>query len=150
MRVTQGTFSFLPDLTDEQIEAQIAYSLEHGWSILVEHTDDPHPRNSFWELWGQPLFDLGPEQADVALREVCACREANPHRYVKVSAYDRRLGRQTTALSFIVNRPSEEPGFRLERQEHADRQIRYSLRSYATDRPSGVRYGATNGHTAER
>ena len=27
MRVTQGTFSFLPDLTDEQIEAQIHYAL---------------------------------------------------------------------------------------------------------------------------
>ena len=27
MRITQGTFSFLPDLTDEQIEAQIAYAL---------------------------------------------------------------------------------------------------------------------------
>ena len=27
MRVTQGTFSFLPDLTDEQIDAQIKYSL---------------------------------------------------------------------------------------------------------------------------
>ena len=28
MRVTQGTFSFLPDLTDEQIAAQIEYCLE--------------------------------------------------------------------------------------------------------------------------
>ena len=27
MRITQGTFSFLPDLTDEQIEAQIRYAL---------------------------------------------------------------------------------------------------------------------------
>ena len=33
----------------------------------------------------------------------------------------------TLALSFIVNRPSVEPGFRLERQETADRQIRYTL-----------------------
>ena len=30
MRVTQGTFSFLPDLTDEQIEAQIHYALRNG------------------------------------------------------------------------------------------------------------------------
>ena len=27
MRITQGTFSFLPDLTDEQIEAQLRYAL---------------------------------------------------------------------------------------------------------------------------
>ena len=31
MRITQGTFSFLPDLTDEQIEAQIHYAL-HGYA----------------------------------------------------------------------------------------------------------------------
>jgi ribulose-bisphosphate carboxylase small chain len=127
MRVTQGTFSFLPDFDDEQIEAQLRYALGHGWAILVEHTDDAHPRNPYWELWGQPLFDLEPDQADVALREVAACREAHPDRYVKVGAYDRSLGRQTTALSFIVNRPARESSFRLVRQERADRQIGYTV-----------------------
>jgi ribulose-bisphosphate carboxylase small chain len=24
----------------------------------VEWTDDPHPRNNYWELWGLPLFDI--------------------------------------------------------------------------------------------
>ncbi len=33
MRVTQGTFSFLPDFTDEQIAAQIRYALDKGWSM---------------------------------------------------------------------------------------------------------------------
>ncbi len=28
MRLTQGTFSFLPDLTDEQIRSQVEYCLE--------------------------------------------------------------------------------------------------------------------------
>ena len=140
MRITQGTFSYLPDFTDEEIEAQIRYSLEHGWAILVEYTDDPHPRNSYWEMWGLPLFDLELDQVDIAMREVRACREAHPHLYVKLSAYDRSLGRQTTALSFIVNRPADEPGFRLERQEKADRQIRYTLSPYATERPKGRRY----------
>ena len=36
MRITQGTFSFLPDLTDDQIEAQIAYALGNDWAIMVE------------------------------------------------------------------------------------------------------------------
>ena len=31
MRITQGTFSFLPDLTDEQIAAQVLYALENDW-----------------------------------------------------------------------------------------------------------------------
>jgi ribulose-bisphosphate carboxylase small chain len=138
MRITQGTFSFLPDFTDEQIAAQIRYSLEHGWAMSVEHTDDPHPRNSYWEMWGLPLFDLPLEEPDVVLRELRACREAHPDRYIKLIAYDASLGRQTTALSFIVNRPPREPGFRLERSEAQDRVMRYRLHPYATDAPSGL------------
>ncbi|MGI8622910.1 MAG: ribulose bisphosphate carboxylase small subunit [Solirubrobacteraceae bacterium] len=142
MRITQGTFSFLPDLTDEQIAAQVAYSLDNNWAIMVEHTDDPHPRNAYWEMWAQPLFDLDASEADKSLEQVAQAREAYPQRYIKVVAYDRSLGRQTSALSIIVNRPDEEPGFRLERTQKADRQIRYSLHSYATEQPHGRRYGA--------
>ena len=140
MRVTQGMFSFLPDLTDEQIEAQIHYALRNGWAISVEYTDDPHPRNAYWELWNLPLFDLRPDQADVAMREVQACRERFPHHYVKVIAYDATYTRQTTALAFIVGRPAEEPGFRLERTDGPDRSMRYALHGYAAERPAGRRY----------
>ena len=45
MRITQGTFSFLPDLTDDQITRQIAYCQRNGWAVNIEFTDDPHPRN---------------------------------------------------------------------------------------------------------
>jgi ribulose-bisphosphate carboxylase small chain len=140
MRITQGTFSFLPDFTDEQIAAQIRYSLDRGWAMSVEYTDDPHPRNSYWEMWGLPLFDLPPDQGDVVLREVRACREAHPRHYIKLIAYDSSLGRQTTALSFIVNRPAQEPGFRVDRIESHDRVVRYRLHAYATERPVGQRY----------
>jgi ribulose-bisphosphate carboxylase small chain len=140
MRITQGTFSFLPDLTDEEIERQVGYALQNGWAISVEYTDDPHPRNSYWEMWNVPLFDLAPDDAHVALREVAACRERFPHHYIKLIAYDARYGRQTTALSFIVNRPSNEPGFRLERADRHDRAISYRAHPYATDVPAGRRY----------
>jgi ribulose-bisphosphate carboxylase small chain len=140
MRVTQGTFSFLPDLTDEQIEAQIRYALGNGWAIAVEYTDDPHPRNAYWEMFGLPLFDLTGDQADVALREVADCREQFPNHYVKVIAYDATYRRQTTALAFVVGRPADEPGFRLERTDKADRSMRYSLHGYAAERPAGRRY----------
>ena len=69
------------------------------------------------------------------------CREAFPNHYVRVTAYDATYGRQTTALSFIVQRPAEEPGFAVERQEGPDRQIRYTLRPYAANQPPGQRYG---------
>ena len=51
------------------------------------------------------MFDL----ADAAgvLQEVNACRAAYPDHYIRVNAYDASLGRQTTALSFIVHRPAE-------------------------------------------
>jgi ribulose-bisphosphate carboxylase small chain len=138
MRVTQGTFSFLPDLTDKQIRAQIEYALAQGWALSVEYTDDPHPRNTYWEMWGQPMFDL--KDAAGVLAEVQACRRAFPKHYVKVNAFDSTRGWETVRLSFIVNRPAEEPGFALERQEVAGRNVRYTVRSYATQRPSGQRY----------
>lgn len=139
MRLTQGTFSYLPDLTDDQIKSQIQYCLDHEWAVSVEYTDDPHPRNAYWDMWGLPMFDLKDPAA--ILLEVNACRTAFPNRYVRVNGYDRRYGRQTTGLSFIVNRPKVEPGFRLERQEAQDRVIRYTLHPYAADRPEGERYG---------
>jgi ribulose-bisphosphate carboxylase small chain len=138
MRITQGTFSYLPDLTDEEISAQIQYAVDQGWAVAVEFTDDPHPRNVLWDMWGLPMFDIA--DAAAGMHEVTACRLAYPEHYVRVTAYDASLGRQTTALSFIVNRPASEPGFRLDRQEADDRRIRYSLHAYAAERPSGERY----------
>ena len=79
-------------------------------------------------------------QIKAVLREVRACREAHPHHYVKLSGYDSSLGRQTTALSFIVSRPSDEPGYRLDRTDGHDRVMRYRLHAYAADAPVGRRY----------
>lgn len=138
MHVTQGTFSYLPPLTDAQVKAQVQYALDNGWALSVEFTDDPHPRNFLWDMWGLPMFDLHDPAA--ILLEVQRCRDAYPSRYIRINAYDRTLGRQTTALSFIVQRPKDEKGFRLERQEGADRQVRYTLHAYATDRAPGERY----------
>jgi ribulose-bisphosphate carboxylase small chain len=143
MRITQGTFSYLPDLSTDEIRAQVQYAIGQGWSVAVEFTDDPHPRNILWEMWGLPMFEIA--DASAAMHEVTACAAAWPDHYIRVSAYDSALGRQTTALSFIVHRPDHEPGFRLDRQEASDRRIRYSLHAYATDKPSGERYASRNG-----
>ena len=139
MRITQGTFSYLPDLTDDEIRAQVQFSIDQGWAVAVEFTDDPHPRNVLWEMWGLPMFEIA--DAAAAMHEVTACCAAYPDHYIRVSAYDASLGRQTTALSFIVNRPAAEPGFRLDRQEDRDRRVRYSLHPYAAGWPHGERYG---------
>jgi ribulose-bisphosphate carboxylase small chain len=138
MRITQGTFSYLPDFTDEEITAQVAYALGKGWPCSIEFTDDPHPRNSYWEMWGLPMFDLT-DPAGV-LYELNECRKAFPNHYVRLNAYDASYGRQTTALSFIVQRPAEEPGFRLDREETSDRRVSVRVHPYALDRPQGDRY----------
>ena len=87
-----------------------------------------------------PMFDIS--DAAEGLHEVTRCREAFPDRYIRVSLYNRTLTKQTIALQFIVNRPAHEPGFRLHRQETADRQIRYTLEPYAAREPHGERYSS--------
>jgi len=138
MRLTQGQFSFLPDLTDEEITKQVTYALDQGWAVAVESTDDPHPRNTYWEMWGQPMFDI----ADAAgvMMEVNACRKANPNKYIKVLAFDSNRGFETIRMSFIINRPPNESGFELVRAEGPARNVNYTIRSYATEKPSGARY----------
>ena len=138
MRVTQGAFSFLPDLTDAQIRAQVEYCLANGWAVSVEHTDDIHPRNTYWEMFGMPMFDL--HDAAGVMSEVEAARKTFPDQYIRLNAFDSTRGVESLRLSFIVNRPPREPGFGLIREEADGRTIRYTIRSYATDRPEGERY----------
>jgi ribulose-bisphosphate carboxylase small chain len=129
MRITQGTFSFLPDLSDDQIVAQIEYCLRNGWAVGVEYTDDPHPRNTYWEMWGNPMFDL--KDAAGVMMEVTACRKAWPDAYIRLNAFDSTRGFETVTMSFIVNRPKVEPKLVLTRTEANSRVQRYA---YATAR----------------
>jgi len=139
MRITQGTFSFLADLTNEQIARQVQYVLAQKWAIGIEYTDDPHPRNTYWEMFGLPLFDVH-DAASIVI-EIERCRATFPNHYIRVSALDATRGTESVKLSFIVNRPAKEPGFRLVRTEVEGRGIRYSVESYAVNANSeGSRY----------
>lgn len=124
MRITQGCFSFLPDLTDEQITAQVEYCLRRGWAIGVEHTDDPHPRNTYWEMWGNPMFDL--KDAKGVMMELDECRKAYPQHYVRLNAFDSTRGLETVTMSFIVNRPADEPELTMTRTDVRSRSQHYS------------------------
>ena len=125
MRITQGCFSFLPDLTDEQITRQVQYCLEKGWAVNIEFTDDPHPRNHFWEMWGLPMFDL--RDAAGVMMEVKACRKAFPDHYIRINAFDSTRGQETVRLSFIINRPKVEPTFTYARTEVAGRTVNVTM-----------------------
>jgi ribulose-bisphosphate carboxylase small chain len=123
MRITQGCFSFLPDLTDEQISAQIEYCLQNEWAIGIEFTDDPHPRNTYWEMWGHPMFDL--QDAKGVMMELEDCRKAHPDSYIRMNAFDSTRGWETVRMSFIVNRPKQEPKFVMTRSDTRGRSQRY-------------------------
>ena len=139
MRLTQGCFSFLPDLTDDQIVKQINYAISKGWAMNVEWTDDPHPRNSYWELWGLPLFDVK-DPASVMF-ELNEARKSCAAGYIRINAFNAAYGTESCVMSFIVNRPVNEPGFYLDRQEMEGRRISYTIKSYSVQaNPEGGRY----------
>ena len=137
-RLTQGQFSFLPDLSDEEITLQIEYGLRKGYAWSIEYTDDPHPRNTYWEMYGNPMFDL--QDAAGVLMELNNCRKTFPNYYIRMMAFDSTRNTESIVMSFIVNRPASEPGFGLVRQEVNGRSIRYTVHSYATDKPEAGRY----------
>ena len=137
--ITQGQFSFLPPLTDAEITAQVDYGLRQGYAWSVEYTDDPHPRNTFWEMFGNPMFDI--HDAAGVMLELRNCRKTFPNHYIRLTAFDSTHGTESVVLSFIVNRPQDEPGFRLVRSEEHGRTIRYAIESYAVQRAAeGARY----------
>ena len=138
-KLTQGQFSFLPDLTDAEISLQIKYGLSKGYAWSVEYTDDVHPRNTYWDMFGMPMFDLQ-DPAGVLL-EVNNCRKSFPNHYIRLMAFDSTRGVESVAMSFIVHRPAHEPGYRLERQESHGRNMRYTTHGYAMDKPENPRYG---------
>lgn len=125
MRITQGTFSFLPELTDVQITAQIEYCLAKGWAVSIEYTDDAHPRNTYWEMYGNPMFDI--RDAAGILMEINNCRRTFGDQYIRVMAFDSTHGTESVVMSFLVNRPKEEVGFRLIRTEGPGRTMHYSI-----------------------
>jgi ribulose-bisphosphate carboxylase small chain len=92
-------------------------------------------------MWGLPMFDL--RDAAGVLMELTECRKVYGDRYIRLSAFDSSHGWESVRLSFIVNRPKEEPGFRLDRHEVAGRKLRYTTTPYAADRPEGRRYGGS-------
>lgn len=129
MRLTQGCFSFLPDLDDEQIRTQVQYCTDKGWAVNIEFTDDAHPRNIFWEMWGLPMFDI--RDAAAVMLELEACRKVHADTYIRVSGFDSSHGWESVRISFLVNRPKKEPGFRLIRNEGAGRAVRYTVQTEA-------------------
>ena len=125
MKLRHGTFSYLPDLTDDEIAAQVSTpSITAGRSR--SSTPTTRTRATSTGRCGGCRCSTSPSPTACSPRST-HCRATFPQHYVRVLAYDARLGRQTTAMQFLVQRPAHEPGFLLERIEGPDRTQRYAV-----------------------
>ena len=55
------------------------------------------------------MFDIRTPPASIY--EINDCRKLSRDRYIRVLAFDSTPGWESIRMSFIVNRPEEEPGF---------------------------------------
>jgi ribulose-bisphosphate carboxylase small chain len=81
-----GTFSYLPQMTPQQVRRQVEYVVARGWSPAIEHSEAGRPIGSYWIMWKLPMF--GERSVDRVLAEAEACREANPGHVVRLIGYD--------------------------------------------------------------
>lgn len=98
-----GTFGYLPQMTRDEVRAQISSTLERGMIPAVEFTARPDLGTRYWSMWKLPLFGVGdPEEV---LAEIDACAAAQPGCWIRVVGYDPAHGALGTA--FLVVLPEE-------------------------------------------
>ncbi|BAZ93111.1 ribulose bisphosphate carboxylase small subunit [Thiohalobacter sp. COW1] len=95
---TLETFGFLPPLTQDEIQDQIAYIIAQGWTPAIEHEHPSKAANHYWTMWKLPMF--GESNLDVVLRELEACHRAYPDHHVKLLGYDNYT--QSQGSAFVV------------------------------------------------
>ncbi len=96
------TLSYLPPLTDAQIDKQVQYILDQGYIPAVEFNETSEPEVHYWTLWKLPLF--GASTPSQVLDEVRACRSEYAGCYIRVVGFDNV--KQCQVLSFIVHKPN--------------------------------------------
>ena len=90
------TFSYLPELTDEQIRTQVGYIVSKGWNPAVEHTEPVNAFSHYWYMWKLPMF--GETDVDVILAEIEACHKAHPDSHVRLLGFDNFAQSAGTAM----------------------------------------------------
>lgn len=84
----------------------------------------------------------GCRDAAGVLAELKQRRQTFPSHCIRLMAFDATRGAGSIAMSFIDNRPRNEPGSGLARTGGAGRTMRYRSGSCATGRPEAERCGA--------
>ncbi len=94
------TFSYLPELSEDEIRKQVQYIVDHGWQPAIEHTEPERASDDYWYMWKLPMF--GEDDVDTILNEAKKCHEVNPNDHVKLIGYDPY--QQSQGLAFVVYR----------------------------------------------
>ncbi len=97
------TLSYLPPLSDQQINRQLEYILDNEYIPAIEFNDSSEPTESYWTLWKLPLFRA--TNANDILREVQECRSDYPDHFIRIVGFDNI--KQCQILSFIVHKPNQ-------------------------------------------
>ena len=92
------TFSYLPQLTDDELRKQVEYIVSKGWNPGIEHTEPENAASNYWYMWKLPMF--GETDVDAIFKEIEQCKQANPNNHVRLIGYDNYT--QSQGVAFVV------------------------------------------------
>jgi ribulose-bisphosphate carboxylase small chain len=95
---TLETFGFLPKLTQDEINAQIAYIIANGWTPAIEHEHPSQASNHYWTMWKLPFF--GERDLGRVVAELEECGRAYPDHHIRLLGYDNYT--QSQGSAFVV------------------------------------------------
>ena len=93
---TYATFSYLPEMSAEEIRQQVEYIVAKSWNPAIEHTEPENAFDHYWYMWKLPMF--GETDKDRILGEAKACHEAHPDHHVRLVGYDNDAQSQGAAM----------------------------------------------------
>jgi len=106
------TFSHLPPLSQQQIEAQILNCLRQGMICTIEYSEAPNSADFYWRQWPIPPAKINPAtgraeplSASHIAHQIESCARRNPYAFIRFSAYNPQT--RGTSLSFIAKTPQE-------------------------------------------
>lgn len=97
------TYSFLPPLSQTQIDAHIDQLIERKLVPLIEYNDMDNHIFSLWNLWHLPK---GATPTKLLIKKMLGqCAQNNPNAYVRLSGYNK--AERKHSMSFIVHSPRD-------------------------------------------
>ncbi len=94
------TFSYLPEMTAEQIRRQVEYIVAQGWNPGIEHVEPENASANYWYMWKLPMF--GEDSVDAIINECVACHNAHPQNHVRLLGFDNFA--QSAGASMVIYR----------------------------------------------